>query len=239
MTKVFIILFMALALQLSAQQTTDVLYLKNGSIIKGKIVENSEEKIKIETCCGIILAYLPTEIEKSETINEPHPGYLKSKGYYNFTSMGALLGSNADEKQGIFSVLMEHNYQVNPYFSAGGIVGIEFFNESVAPVGVNAKGFLPINDKTMLFLAVAGGYSIPLEKADVDYYYDYKDTKGGIFANTEIGIIIPSRSNVNMFMALGYRYNELNYTRYDWYYDDVERKVIYNRFSLKLGIVIQ
>ncbi|MDA3894029.1 MAG: hypothetical protein PF517_20405 [Salinivirgaceae bacterium] len=219
-------------------QTTDVLYLKNGSQIKGKVLEQTEEKTSIETCCGSILVYEANTIEKVETLNTPLAGYIKKSGYFNYTSMGMLMGSEENDKRSIFSVLMEHHYQINPFLSFGGIMGIEYYNESVAPLGGVVKMLLPMNGKSSLFIGISGGYLMPLEDAKTNDYFEVTDTKGGPFANTEIGIIIPSEKSVNMYLALGYRYNELNYVRKDWYYGDVERKITYNRLSIKIGMVL-
>ncbi len=198
-------------------------------------MEKTAEKIRIETCCGIFV-YEPSEVEKTETINQPLPGYLKEKGYYNYTSMGFLVGSDNNDKQAIFSFIMEHNYQFNTSWAAGGFMGIEFFNEPVSPMGLNVKGMVPLDGKTSLFANFSAGYSIPLEKATSDIYYEYTDTKGGINCASELGFIFPSKSNVNLFMAFGYRYNEMNYVRNDWYYGNVDRKISYNRFVCKLGM---
>ena len=231
-------LLILISLLTSAQQTTDIIHLKNGSIIRGKIIEKTNEIIRIETHGGNIFAYTSQEIDKTETTNEPLPGYLKTKGYFNYTSMGILVGSDIDEKQSIFSVLMEHNYQLNSYFAIGGVIGIEFFSESVAPLGMNLKGLLPLKEKSTLFVNASSGYSIPLEDAENNNNYEYTDTKGGVFINSEIGVIFLSKSNTNLFLAIGYRYNELNYIRSDWQYGSVERKVTYNRLVLKIGVCL-
>lgn len=223
----------------SAQQTTDLIFLKNGSVIKGAIIEKSSEIIKIETCCGSTFVYKLDEIDRTETINEPLPGgYLKSSGYYNYTSMGLLLGSGANDYQAILSIQMEHNYNINQYFAIGAVMGFEVFNETVAPIGINVKGLLPTKGKSNLFTSLSAGYLIPIEKAESINFYEITETKGGIFLNSEIGIIIPSKSNSNLFIAIGYRYNELNYIREDWSYGEVKRKVTYNRFVLKVGICL-
>ena len=66
----------------SAQQKRDVVYLKNGSIIKGTVVEYTAEKgIKIETGDGSIFAFRPEEIEK--ITKEETPVVLPQTGSTN------------------------------------------------------------------------------------------------------------------------------------------------------------
>lgn len=219
-------------------QTTDMVYLNNGSIINGKLVEQNDNSFKIETCCGSLFVYDKSEVLKIEVGAGSMPLQIKSKGYFNYTSMGLLAGSEMDDKRSIFSVLMEHHYQVNSNLSVGGVMGVEFYNESAAPLGGVLKVVLPLKGKSSFFAGFSGGHLMPLEDAKSTDYEEISDTKGGPFVNTELGLIIPSNSNTNMFVALGYRYNELNYVREDWYYGDVERKVTYNRLSLKLGVML-
>ena len=49
---------------LSAQKTKDVLYLKNGSMIYGKLIEIVDDKYKIQTSDGSIFIYKSNEVEK-------------------------------------------------------------------------------------------------------------------------------------------------------------------------------
>jgi hypothetical protein len=52
----------------ASAQTQDVVYLNNGSIIKGKIVEKSPTGIvKIQTMCGSVFAYNQQEIQSLAT----------------------------------------------------------------------------------------------------------------------------------------------------------------------------
>jgi len=58
----------------NAQQQRDVIYLKNGSIIKGNVVEmNPSENLKIATSDGKIFVFRMDEIEKmvKESVTEP------------------------------------------------------------------------------------------------------------------------------------------------------------------------
>lgn len=219
-------------------QTTDMVYLNNGSIIKGRLVEQNSDNFEVETCCGSLYVFDKSEVLKIEVVDMPMPGYIKNKGYFNYTSMGLLAGSENDDKRSIFSFLMEHHYQINQYISFGGVMGVEFYNESVSPLGGVVKLVLPGHGMSAFFVGLSGGHLMPLEDAENVDYYEIIDTKGGPFVNAELGLIIPSKSNTNMFIGLGYRYNELNYVREDWYYGDIERKVSYNRLSLKLGVML-
>lgn len=68
MNKVLLIILLFLSIQLFGQtQSRDVVYLKNGSIVKGKITEmNPSENLKIQTADGSLFVYKMSEITKTE-----------------------------------------------------------------------------------------------------------------------------------------------------------------------------
>ncbi len=219
------------------QQETDVIYLNNQSIIKGKIIEQAGETVKIETCCGSIFAYSTEEILKITTEATPKPDKMKQKGYLNYTSTGLLIGSSENNKAAPFSFLMEHNYRFNEYLSAGCVFGIELLDEATAPLGGNIKLMKNLSESSSLFLGSSAGYSISLEKPVMNNY-EVLETNGGPFFNAELGLILPSGKNTGFFVAVGYRYSTLSYLRDDWWLEEVERKVYYNRLSVRIGITL-
>jgi len=65
---VFFIITLCFAPSLFSEQLRDVVYLENGSIIKGKIIEyEPEEYLKIMTADGSVFVYNVEEISKVET----------------------------------------------------------------------------------------------------------------------------------------------------------------------------
>jgi len=231
-----LLLVLVLPIILHAQKI-DVVYLQNGNIYKGTIIRNTEDSTAIETLCGNIINFNQTEIK-----NIGHEKYtpfvtLKNKGYYNYTSMGGLWGSEKDEKTAIFSLMMEHHYQISKIWSAGVLTGIEWYYIQTAPIGISVKARSPEKYNLALFVSGMAGYAFPLEEMILDYY-DVYETRGGYFAGAEIGMLFPSIGNANLFIALGYRYQELSYDHEDWYYDLVTQDTKYNRFSLKVGVCL-
>ncbi|MGM0407205.1 MAG: hypothetical protein ACQERU_04430 [Bacteroidota bacterium] len=79
----FIFIFVLISSALFAQNKADVVYLKNGSIIKGQITEMIPDKhIKIETSGGSLFVYTFEEIEKiekQEITNPPTVSHVQSK----------------------------------------------------------------------------------------------------------------------------------------------------------------
>lgn len=183
---------------------------------------------------SLLLLFIPMLIGAQDAIDESPP---KEKGYFNYTSLGTLIGSKSDDKTTITSIIMEHNYQFNKNIAAGIVTGVEWMDVTVMPLGPNLKVFIPNKNKSSFFLGLSGGYAIALE--DMEFWeYEIIDTKGGAFFNTEFGYIIPSKQNFNFFFAFGYRYHEFEFTRKDWYLNEVDRKTTYNRFSIRIGVRI-
>lgn len=222
-------------LSLNAQELVDAVYLKDGSIIKGKIIENNSDALKIETCCGSIFVYEQSEVEK---IGQ-EPGYkkvftVKEKGYVNYISFGALVGSSSNDKTAPFSLIMEHGYKFNNYFAVGGLIGYELISEATMPLAINLKAYYPAKNNN-LFLGLSGGYSFSLEEPS-DFYIAYDNFSGGPMINAEIGIIMPFSEIGAFFMAIGFRYNKLNYERTDPWLGDIDGVVHYKRLSLRVGL---
>ncbi|WP_430816625.1 hypothetical protein [Carboxylicivirga sp. RSCT41] len=167
--------------------------------------------------------------------NDSDSSISKETGYFNYTSLGSLIGSKNDDKTYITSLLMEHNYQFNKTIAAGIVTGVEWLDVTVLPLGPNLKVFFPNRNASGFFWGTSGGYAIALE--DMEFWdYEIIDTKGGAFFNTEFGYIFRSNQNFNFFLAAGYRYHEFEFTRKDWRLNEVERKTSYNRFSIRIGV---
>jgi hypothetical protein len=236
MTRIlFILLAFSFFLPASSQKTCDAVYLHNGSIIRGKITGQNDTLVRIMTCCGSEFAYRKTEILRMATEKcITTKAAIARKGYMNFISMGALIGSTEDQKSAPFSVLMEHNYRFNKGISLGGYIGYEQLNESVMPLGVNLKLLLPAGNSD-LYLGTLAGHSFSLGKPDDP---SIKKASGGFMFSTEIGIIIPVSTGSAISASIGYRYNELHYELYNWYMGDYKQNNTYNRLMIRFGISI-
>ncbi|MGD2035154.1 MAG: hypothetical protein PVF73_08880 [Bacteroidales bacterium] len=237
--KHIVLLFLSLLIvsfsSLYAQKYTDVVFLKNGSIIKGTIVESDGERVKIETCCGSIFVYRQSKIEKTEKVPVTRDkNMVKEKGYVNYISFGALVGASSNSETAPFSAITEHGYRFNRYFAAGALIGYELLSEATMPLALNLKAYYPVKN-TNLFFGLSGGYSFSLEGPG-DFMVAYDDFSGGVMTNLEAGIIFPFSGMSAFFVAVGFRYNKINYTRTDPYVGDVDGVVHYKRLSIRVGI---
>ena len=159
-----------------------------------------------------------------------------NKGYCNFTSYGFLIGSGEDEKTFIPSLQMEHNYRFNKNFAFGLYTGIDWLDIAVAPIGPNLKIIFPDrHNKNSFFIGGAIGGSVALQDKKLEGV-DVTDTRGGRFANVEIGISLFDQSKLGFFVASGYRHQQISYSRTDWRVNRVDKTITYNRFVFKIGV---
>lgn len=137
------------------QNMQEVLYLKNGSIIRGVIVEEKYgESVKIQTADGCVYVYKMDEIEK-KTKEAPivqNAGYSSygqavmekkkgpTRGYRAFINfgLGAGVGEYGEET---FEISTVHGYQINPKWFAGLGFAEQYYIESdCSAVPVFAEG---------------------------------------------------------------------------------------------------
>jgi len=159
----------------------------------------------------------------------------QNKGYLNVTSFGVVAGTSADQHEAPISFLSEHHYRFNQFLSAGLMTGIEQLNENTMPLAFNAKFYIPAGGSDF-FLSGYLGYAVALEKPPFEAI---KKARGGNMGGIETGFYIRVNSCFSLIMGIGYRYNELEYQLEDWWVGMYKRKYTYNRFSARIGLVIQ
>lgn len=126
-----------------AQNWQEVVYLKNGSVIRGLVVEQqSGVSLKIQTADGSLFVFPMSEVEKIikefpqqktigqskysiENINDPivKAETVKTRGYRGFVDGGFTAGYDFVCEVANTS----HGYQFNPYFFVGGGLGLHCF----------------------------------------------------------------------------------------------------------------
>jgi hypothetical protein len=182
----FALCVIGFTLSANAQNLTDVVYLKNGSIIKGVIVEQiPNESLKIETRDGNIFFYKMSEIEKltRETVNNKatnrrNSDYVQSKfnkpqGYLGILEIGGGLGVGNWAADRI-SLNIINGYRFMPQFAIGLGVGLETFmytvpdwdygkySDIVIPVFLHLRSDF-IDGKVSPYAAFNIGYNILLD----------------------------------------------------------------------------
>ena len=223
------ILFLFLSSITYAQNTTDieVLYLKNGSIIKGIILQKDTlGNVEIFNAEGLTLSYPYNQVLKIEeykppivvSTEKPIPIIKERKGLF-ISAKGGILPN------GTYSFLGSIGYRFNSQFHLGVGVGYDSYIDiqyGIIPnysssIRHTRDGFLPINIESRIFLSreptsffifINGGYSWLVSggqvyKREVSSSASYQTTNGGIFAMTGVGLKIKVASKTALFFDLG------------------------------------
>ncbi len=254
MKKLCLLLFATiLSFPVFAQREKGYVYLKNGSILKGKYsyLEN-QQKVKLETS-GNIWIFGANEIDsisakRIQTFHEIDQSFPESKFFYR-TELGVLAGSADNSQSAPFSLTGSVNYRLMPKISLGLGLGLEFFNETYMPVFANFEYKLRESSSSP-YLFLKAGYQVPLEESNAIYYDVYPvwssfapwpgyygqegyDTKGGFLINPGLGYQQMFTPGFGMNFAVGYQFHRLNYNGENDYSLDID----YNRLSIKVGII--
>ena len=225
-------------------QDTDHVYLKSGSVIRGKIMEiDPVDHVKIEDMCGNIWYYKISEVEKitSEPFEADKLRDQKSigfdAGFANMTSIGFLVGSSYNSQVAPFSLLIVNGYRAPSGLFAGFGTGIEFFSSSYMPFFLDLRYDL-IGTDVVPYVLAKGGWGLPLssDRTENDYTYEYY---GGPLFGAGIGLKIRTRNHFAWDIELLYRYQETSYTEiYEWNEQEYDYTDIFNRIEIRLGFYI-
>lgn len=198
-----------------------VVYLKNGSVIHGLIVEYvPNASIKVKSGPNLF-AYKMDEIEKI-TLEEPAARVYegKSKGYYGIAQVG-LTDFPAGGNLAMASISLINGYQFNRYVGLGLGIGGDISTHKVYNMPVFAD--LRINflkTRVTPFVAIDLGYNAQFTQT-YDYYSG--DTKPqvyhGMVFNPSLGVKVGISKKVGASLALGYKMLGVNasYTSYSYY----------------------
>jgi hypothetical protein len=250
-----LILSTMVAFSVFAQTEKGYVYLKNGSIVKGKYsyLEN-KQKIKVHSS-GNTWIFDASEVEnitaKRIHSSEEFESMASITKLFFRTELGVLVGSSENSQTAPFSLTGSVNYRINPNLSAGLGLGLEFFNETYLPVFANFEYKLR-QKASSPYVFLKAGYQLPLEESNAIYYDNYPvwslssfwpgpyygvqegfDTNGGFLINPGVGYQQMFTPGFGMNFAIGYQFHRLNYEGEDDYTLDID----YNRLTIKVGII--
>ena len=232
----------------NAGELQDVVYLNNGSIIRGTIVEQIPNKsMKVKTSDGSVFYCELSDVMKitkeepvggtfhrsgnyvmtrHEVTQERKTVKLDRTGYRGFADIGGGfgVGENGD---GVFSISTSHGYQFNPYFFLGGGIGIDAhigWGYVSVPIFVDSRLYFTSGKRVTPYFGVKLGFS-PSEG-------------DGLYFNPMFGVSIGLNRKLAINVSLGYNLQRadfyyIGYYGYD-YYEEIDKGTI-GGFMLKAG----
>lgn len=236
MKKYLALLLFALITTVSFGQSNyqDVVYLKNGSIIRGTIIEQVPNKsIKIETADRSVFVYQMDEIEKltKEVIQGKSGGSLSNSGlqsgYKGIVELGYQIGTG-DYGMDRLKLNIINGYQINPYFSLGFGTGLRYYFDAEAaliPLFADFRANF-IDNKISPYLSLGVGYS----------FNATNDFEGvGFLLNPTVGVSFKVSDKSAMNVGLGYEMQKMDFY-YVGYYDYYSSSENSGAISINVGI---
>jgi hypothetical protein len=225
-----------------------VVYLKSGAVIKGKLLVNDDQKVKINSA-GNEWVFNAAEVDSVIANAKSKRESGLTQNYFFDTSMGVLLGNSGNNQSAPFSFTSSLNYRILDRLYVGAGLGAEFFDESYMPV-FGQLHYKFRDTKFTPFFNLQAGYELALEDgnrqhySDLYYsslssYYPYPNTneklnaEGGFLINPSIGFERFTSDNFGWFFAFGYRHHQLNYSGDNGY----KLETNFSRLSLKIGFI--
>jgi hypothetical protein len=247
---ILVIFFLGICwVEISAQQFLNVVYLKNGSVIRGKILINTADSLKIETICKNIFVFNPSEVQKIEVENknsyknaENNYTFEFHKGFYFNFNMGLISGNSDIMSDPGYSLKAVFGYELSNFAGFGMGTGIEKFNIEMVPLFISYKSELLKRENSPVFNFNIG-YSFPMNiKKTVNYLnYNYS---GGICVGFDIGVCSDRTQKRAFMVSLGYQYQrvieESQIIYYYGYSNPVETNTYdFNKLIVKIGFLFK
>lgn len=239
-------------------QTADlqeVVYMKNGSIIRGKIISMDKEgDITIKIVGGTVLVFPSSEVDNikfesgSPYFNNraykriPRPYNVPEPGNYQVAVMGWVVGQGQWGFRPGFSAHYVYGRYINQNLALGLGIGFDVYDlidngDGAAQFYLDARGYFKNTSQTFF-------YKVGLGYGDVfTNRWQVTETTGGLYANPAIGLRFASRSRTHFIMELGATFQKANYVESVW--DPIdgtntqrsEIDIWFQRNTLKLGIL--
>lgn len=227
-------LLLSISTYVSAQNYTEVVYLKNGSVIKGVIIEQVPNvSLKIKTSDGSLIICPMNEVTKitkegaytkdnSKDGGNFKPTINTFRGYKGFVDFGYIFGFEDYNASNKLEISTSHGYQFNNYFYIGGGIAADYYTDASlfsVPIFVHFRANF-LNKKIAPFAEVKTGYSVG-------------DIGGGYFA-VGLGVRFALKGKKALNLKLEYNYQQYDYT-YSGYYNTYDATTNLNGLGLKLG----
>lgn len=216
-----------------AQKTEDVIYLKNGWIIRGSITQKTDTQVTITSSDRNVFVLRSDEILKISREMLPAEYNLKQRGFSHFVELGPLASQNTGElnvNTSAFSFQALSGYKFNQYAFLGAGAGVDLYaTQTFFPVFATFRGDLLSKKQFVPFYFTDFGYGINgTNNASPGISY-----KGGTIFAAGLGLKIGLSKNAGVMISLGYRNQRYGSVRNGQDVDDN-----YNRIALRAGFYL-
>ncbi len=225
------------------KRTQEVLYLKNGTIIRGiQSLTRTDSLLEIYTTEGSLLRIPASELEKidRESIT---PKFTK-KGFFWGADWGFGLGKpyqlrNAepdDATQRVVALQVSGGYRWNPHWSTSLGIGVDSYKDfAFWPVSLRGT-YVLLNRRVSPIVTMDAGYSFRSGKLESPTPDIQTHIDGGLLFNPSAGILVHTGCRTSFILSAGYRQqtytqtftNPIDETR-------TEQAIVLRRFFMRIG----
>ncbi len=226
----------------------DRLYLKDGSIFKGRLLHIIHgESYWFEISSGDTLVYPVRKVKRliqdADAYDElpgngwkPRPYAFRETGLY-FSTMGSLgLGRDfSGFSTGNVGLSFSAGYQLNRWIGLGGGVGVDVYQpeegQVVYPLFAEARGYLT-GQKVAPYYSLRLGYGMAFEGDNNNIIR----ARGGLLVHPAIGMRWGAGPGVNFVSDMGFQYQESSFT-FANFNGELTHDLGYKRLVFRVGIV--
>jgi len=213
------ILLISVIFNLKAQSNQEVVYLKNGSVIHGIILEQVPDKtIKIKTTDGNIFVYQMSDVEKIslEEIKQKSSSSSSYEGYYQGWAFevnpGFMFGIGKSSGSNLVTGDVGVYKRMNNNLAIGLNAGVEIptISESniAIPASLNFRFLFPVRSTNLIpFFNVGAGYTYNTASDITIGYREYSTTismPDWVELQIMPGLIVPIGHGISLRTGFGY-----------------------------------
>lgn len=219
-----------------AQVKEDVVYLNDGTELRGEIIYQDSAQVKIKIYGGSVFMVQRSEIDKivrepkEQEATDTSPFFIKQRGFWMQMNIGLPFGRNISNRfTAGFSWNAIAGYQRFPALRMGVGTGLDFYHSEAI--------FMPI------FCRVAGDVFqtpvTPIYFVDIGYGRNLQDDMGqrvyhgGWLVNIGTGVRINTKTRSNFNLVVSYKLQNAGLTVYDRFGVSYEERYQFNRVETK------
>jgi hypothetical protein len=217
----------------------DVLYLKNNWILKGHVILNNTDSVKIITAAENIFAFPKSDVklitqEAVKNNSQNSTQFYKRKGFENYTELGPLASKNTSSinvNTSAFSFQTVNGYKFSPLLYLGIGIGVDLYaTQTFAPLFASWRGEFETkkNGTVVPFYFLDGGYGFNT----TSYQNSPIQGKGGLLFALGGGVKINFNKASGFLLSLGYRVQNVSETELK---TGVIKDTKYQRLALRAG----
>lgn len=230
--KILVIVLAVLAVRTEAQtgRKEDVLYLKNESVVRGKIISSDTTRVKIQTADGTLWVFNNADIAKIAAEKPFHSFQNNGRGYMNYTELGPLVAGKTTidgVTTAAFSFQTINGYRFKRWLFAGAGAGVDLYaTQTILPLFASVRGDLAGSNNIIPFYFADAGYGVNITQNSASN----TDFRGGLLYAAGLGVKIPFNRSAGFLVSFGYRHQATSYQL-----NNAETKVSYNRLAIRAG----